>query len=145
MVASKSGITIRRIVRANQNTLNDINVLLCQWKKDAGITPSYFALFIKKSYLIGLFDGSQLVGMVTLVPAFKVSGRKGFVEHLIVDEKYRGRHLGQALMQQAIKLAKSLDMDTLFLTCEPERIGAAALYKKLGFEIKQINFYALRI
>ena len=48
-------------------------------------------------------------------------------------------------MQQAIKLAKSLDMDTLFLACEPERIGAAALCKKLGFEIKQINFYALKI
>lgn len=107
------------------------------------MSPHYFKKLIKKNHLIGLYDGDKIIGTVTLIEIYKLSGIKGSIEHLILDEKYRGRGLGKKLMIFAINLAKRLKIKTLFLTCEPGRIVANSLYQKLGFKIKKTNFYYL--
>ena len=136
---------IKRISQVTTKTLKELSVLLLQWRKGTMISLPYLRLLLKKSYMLGLYCDSKIIGIVTLVPAYKVSGRKGFVEHLIVDEKYRGRGLGKQLMLSAIALGKKLKMDTLFLTCSRERVVANSLYKKLGFKIKETNFYQLKM
>ncbi len=137
---------IKQITSFNQEFLDCVNVLLSQWyKKSYSIDPDYLALVIKNSYLIALYDQDCIVGIVTLVKMTKLSGVKGSVEHLILDEKYRGKGLGEKLMISAIDFAKNLKIDTLFLTCEPEREVANALYQKLGFITKKTNFYYLNL
>ena len=133
---------VKRITKINKNILGDINGLLSQWYgKEYRIDPRWLAQVIKNSYLLGVYDGKNLVGIVTLIEMHKISGYKGSVEHLMVDEKYRGQKLGEKLMVYAINLAKKLKMKDLYLTCEPRSIAANALYKKLGFEKKESRVY----
>ncbi|MDO8530463.1 MAG: GNAT family N-acetyltransferase [bacterium] len=137
---------VKKIARFDKTALLGLNSLLKQWsKKKYQITPAYFKKLAAHSHILALYDGKTMIGTVTLIPLYKLSGVKGSIEHLIVDEKYRGRGLGKKLMQGAIDLAKKLNMDAIFLTCEPERKVANALYKKLGFKTKDTYFYSLEI
>ncbi len=144
----KNNLVIKRVTRLSDKVLEDINLLLSQWyKKSYSIDPEYLTLVIKNNYLIALYDydHGSIVGIVTLIKIPKLSGVKGSIEHLILDEKYRGQGLGEKLMVYAIDFAKSLGINTLFLTCESEREVANALYQKLGFNIKKTNFYYLNL
>ena len=80
-----------------------MNGLLGQWS-DSGyqMAPAYFKQLIKKSHVLALYDDNTIIGTVTIIEIYKLSGLKGSVEHLMVDEKYRGRKLGQRLMTFAI-------------------------------------------
>lgn len=138
--------TLKRIAKAEKKNLDDLNRLLGQWsKKGYQMNSEYFKKLIKKSHLLGLYDRNKIIGTVTLIEIHKLSGIKGSIEHLILDEKYRGRGLGKKLMVFAIDLAKKLKIETLFLTCEPYRTIANSLYKKLGFKIKKTNYYVKNI
>lgn len=136
---------IKVLTKPDKNALDDLNKLLPQWKKGYQISSGYFKKFIKESHLITVCRKNRVIGIVTLVKIHKISGVKGAIEHLILDEKYRGRGLGKKLMGCAVSLAKKLKIETLLLTCEPERKAANALYKKLGFKIKKTNYYYLDI
>lgn len=139
-------IVIKKINYLNEKIIFDLNNLLRQWlSKRKPISGSYLKDLIKKSCLVGLFDGKRLIGMVTLVEMNKISGRKGSIEHLIISEEYRGRGLGGKLMQFAIKVARKMKMKDVSLTCEPKRKAANALYKKLGFKIQKSKFYRLKL
>ena len=81
-------IVSKKINRADKKVLFELNNLLKQWSpKRKPINAGRFRELIKKSCLIGLFDGKRLIGTVTLIEMNKVSGRKGSIEHLIVNEK----------------------------------------------------------
>lgn len=136
---------IRRIVSYNKKAWEDINVLMAQWSKNGHIEQSYLKKVIKENYLLGLYDGKTVVGMVTLVPVYKVSGSKGSIEHLILDEKYRGAGWGKKLILEALKMAKKVKMKDVSLTCEPFRKTATALYKKIGFKEQESVFYRKKI
>ena len=137
-------IVSKKINRADKKVLFELNNLLKQWSpKRKPINAGRFRELIKKSCLIGLFDGKRLIGTVTLIEMNKVSGRKGSIEHLIIDEKYRGRGLGEKLMRFALIVARKMKIKDISLTCEPERVAANALYKKLGFKIQKSKFYRL--
>lgn len=141
----EEGLTIKVLTQSDKKSLHDINKLLLQWSdKGYQMSRDYFKSLLSKSHVIGLFDGKKMVGTVTLVEIHKLSGLKGTIEHLIVDTTYQGRGLGKELMVFAINFAKKLGIEALFLTCEPERKVANALYKKLGFKIKKTNFYQLQ-
>ena len=90
-------------------------------------------------------DAGSIIGTVTIVPLYKLSGLKGSVEHVLVDEAYRGKGLGEKLMRHAIEYAKQQGMGKLFLTVEPERVVAKKLYQKLGFTKKETDFYQLSL
>lgn len=141
-----SNIVIKKINGLNEKVLFDLNNLLKQWSsKRKPISRLYFKELIKKSCLIGLFENNHLIGMVTLIKMNKISGKKGSIEHLIVNEKYRGQGLGEKLMRFALITAKKMKMKNISLTCEPERKAANALYKKLEFKIQKSKFYQLKL
>jgi len=134
--------TVKRVTRFSKNTLRDVNHLLSQWYgKSYAMRPAYLKLLVKSSYLLAICDGNRIIGMVTLIGMRKVSGYKGSIEHLIVDEAYRGKGLGKKLMASAMALAKKLHMAGLALTCEPHRVAANVLYKKLGFATQDSKVY----
>lgn len=145
-VRNSDKFVVKRLVIFDKNNLKDLNNLLLQWSETGyQIKPFYYRQLIYNSYILALFYKKRIVGTVTLAPMRKLSGLKGFIDHLIVDEKYRGRKLGKKLMVCVIDLAKKLKMDILFLTSRPERKIANILYKKLGFKIKKTNFYFLEL
>ena len=88
---------------------------------------------------------SEIVGMLSLVVVDIPTGRKAWIEDVVVDEKARGLRIGHALVEKAKDVAAELGAKKIYLTSNPSRKAAHALYKKCGFEeydtaLFRINF-----
>ena len=92
---------------------------------------------------IALYDG-RLCGMLTLAHYMAPTGRKLWVEDVVVDSSLRGKSIGRALVQHAIEKAKEIG-GTLMLTSKPARVAANALYRSSGFEQKETNVYRMKV
>jgi len=101
---------------------------------DRLITSSASTLFVARR------DG-ELVGMLTLVTFVIPSGRRAWIEDVVVDEAARGSGVGGALTTAAIAEARRRGVRSVDLTSRPTRVGANALYQKLGFEQRVTNMY----
>jgi phosphinothricin acetyltransferase len=79
-------------------------------------------------------DGTNLVASATLVVVRTAIRCKGFVEDVVVDQKYRNGGLGKILVDEIITLGRLRGCQCLQLTSKPERAGTGCFYPKLGFE-----------
>lgn len=82
-----------------------------------------------------------VAGMLTIGEYLAPTGRKMWVEDVVVDEAMRGHSIGRMLVEHAIAFAESLGNGTLMLTSRPSRIAANNLYRSCGFESKETNMY----
>ena len=86
-------------------------------------------------------DG-QLAGMLTLTRCHTLSRSKFWIEDVIVAPAYRGQGVGRALVHAAGEYVRSAGESTtgcerkpsLYLTSNPSRTAARALYRSEGFE-----------
>ena len=92
---------------------------------------------------IALYDG-KLCGMLTLGHYMAPTGRKLWIEDVVVDRSLRGKSIGRSLVQHAIERAKGIG-GTLMLTSKPARVAANALYRSSGFEQKETNVYRMKV
>lgn len=90
-----------------------------------------------------LCDGT-VCGMLTLAHYLAPTGRKMWIEDVVVDSAVRGRSLGRRLVEFAIERAQEMG-GTLMLTSKPARVAANALYRSAGFEIKETNVYKMNL
>lgn len=88
--------------------------------------------------------GGEVCGMLTLAHYLAPTGRKMWIEDVVVDSSHRGRSIGRRLVQHAIDCARSLG-GTLMLTSRPTREAANALYRSIGFESKETNVYKMKL
>lgn len=86
-----------------------------------------------------------VVGMLTVGEYLAPTGRKMWIEDVVVDEAMRGRAIGRMLVEHAIAFARSLGNGTLMLTSRPSRIAANSLYRSCGFEPKETNMYRMPV
>lgn len=86
-----------------------------------------------------------LCGMLTLCTTFAPTGRKAWVEDVVIDEKYRGKGLSHQLLSWAKGKGKATHQPQLVLTSRPERIAANQLYQNEGFEPRKTNVYRLSL
>lgn len=77
-------------------------------------------------------DG-RIVGVLTLVWYDVPSGRKAWIEDVVVDAAVRGSGAGEALVRAAQRLAADVGAAKVMLTSNPARDAAHALYRKTGF------------
>ncbi len=82
-----------------------------------------------------------IVGMLTLVVFRIPTGVRAWIEDVVVDEAARGRGVGAALSQAAIRLADQRGARTVDLTSRPSREAANRLYQRLGFVQRESNVY----
>ena len=88
----------------------------------------------------------SIVGMLTLGIYNCPTGRKVWIEDVVIDRELRGKGLGEELIEYAINyVKKNLAPCSLMLTSRPSRIAANALYRKKGFEPRQTNVYKIDI
>ncbi|MBO5877071.1 MAG: GNAT family N-acetyltransferase [Bacteroidales bacterium] len=100
-------------------------------------------------------DG-QLAGMLTLTRCHTLSRSKFWIEDVIVDPAYRGHGVGRALVHAAVEYVRTTGehehttgendsiigesttgcerRPSLYLTSNPKRTAARALYRSEGFE-----------
>jgi ribosomal protein S18 acetylase RimI-like enzyme len=94
------------------------------------------------SVVVARVDG-QIVGSATLVRLLTLVGQFGYVEEVVVDEAARGQGIGAALLAALIDLARRDGLDFVELTSRSARVAANALYRSLGFELRETNVYRL--
>lgn len=84
------------------------------------------------------------VGALTLVWYDVPSGRKGWIEDVVVDASARGAGVGEALVRAALERAAREGVERVMLTSRPARRAARALYRKVGFEEAETSVFVRR-
>jgi phosphinothricin acetyltransferase len=88
---------------------------------------------------------NELLGMASLATYKVISGYKGMVEDVVVSEAYRGQGIGRNLMEKLIAEGKRLHLSEILLFSGHHRKPAIALYKSLGFNLKNSGIYTLKV
>ena len=97
------------------------------------------------SQLIVMYADSEPVGMVTLGSYLAPTGRKVWIEDVVIDSSMRGQGLGRKLIDHAINQTRLNAPAALMLTSRPSRIEANTLYRSAGFKQRQTNVYKMEI
>ena len=87
----------------------------------------------------------NVVGMLTLGEYLAPTGRKMWIEDVVVDEAARGLSIGRAMVGHAIEYAKGLGGGALMLTSRPSRVAANNLYRSCDFKQKETNVHKMDI
>jgi GNAT superfamily N-acetyltransferase len=88
----------------------------------------------KNTYLFVAEEDGIIVGTLTLIVTNIPTGRKAWIEDVVVDEAFRGQNIGAKLVAEAMAAATTIGVRKIYLTSNPSRKAAHALYKKCGFE-----------
>jgi len=91
--------------------------------------------------LLALDDTDAIIGSLTLVLFRTPTGSRAWIEDVVVDRDARGQGAGEALVEEAIRLAAEAGARTVDLTSRPSRDAANSLYEKIGFEARETNVY----
>lgn len=83
----------------------------------------------------------KLVGIVMMAKYKVVSGHKGMIEDVIVSSDYRGQGIGRKLMEKLLERAEASKLNDVLLFSGHHRTAAIALYKSLGFTLKESGIY----
>jgi ribosomal protein S18 acetylase RimI-like enzyme len=82
-----------------------------------------------------------IVGSLTLALFRIPTGTRAWIEDVVVDEAARGQGAGEALVREAIRLAREAEARTIDLTSRPSREAANRLYERIGFVERETNVY----
>lgn len=153
-------INIVRVVRKEPGMSQAIENLLNQLVS----TPVEFSeknldeiINTTSSGLFLLYYNNEIAGMLTIGNYISPTGKKYWIEDVVVDSKYRGKSLGRALIDEAIRYVSDEENKennrqdghkrnaVIMLTSKPARVAANELYKSAGFEPKQTNVYRMNI
>lgn len=144
-----SGIMLMELKHVSAADVEDINRLLSQLSKGATpLTMPEIGAILRSSdhqvYAAVTEDETTIVGVVIYVTRRLFVGIKGLIEDVVVDEQYRGRGIGRALMERAINNAPA-GTKCIDLTSRPERVIAGGLYESLGFVGRKTRVYRLML
>ena len=90
---------------------------------------------------IALDDAGTIVGMATLVTFRIPTGRRAWIEDVVVDEAARGQGVGDALTRAMVDRSREFGAVTVDLTSRPARDAANRLYQRAGFIRRDSNVY----
>jgi ribosomal protein S18 acetylase RimI-like enzyme len=89
--------------------------------------------------------GGAIVGSLTLVVFPIPTGRRAWIEDVVVDEAAERRGIGTALNRAALERARAAGAKTVDLTSRPSREAANRLYRRIGFEPRETNVYRFEL
>ena len=137
-------IEIFEVTESNESTLKLVNRLLPQLSKSAPPLTSGKLEDIVQSTHVYLYiaqEGTEVLGMLSLVVFPIPTGIRAWVEDVVVDESARGKGVGRALSEYAVQAASEKGALTVDLTSRPSRVVANQLYQKVGFQLRETNVY----
>ena len=144
----ENGVVIYELKSADVAYVEPINRLLAQLSS----SPRTFTVEALEAIvqsgnshlLLAEVDG-VVAGMLTLCDYLAPTGRKMWIEDVVVDEAARGLSIGRAMVGHAIEYAKGLGDGALMLTSRPSRVAANNLYRSCDFKQKETNVYKMDI
>ena len=145
---TEKNIEIQEIAKVDDELIAAMNRLIPQLS-NSNPPPDRSALeeivASDSSILIAAFIDGVIVGSLTLITFSIPTGKRAWIEDVVVDENYRNTGIGEALNQEAINIARRLGAKTVDLTSRPSREAANRLYSRLGFVQRKTNIYRFEI
>lgn len=92
------------------------------------------------SLFLARLDG-RIVGALTLVTFRIPTGAKAWIEDVVVDDTARGHGVGELLNRSALAEAARRGAKSVSLTSRPSRESANRLYQRIGFHLRETNYY----
>jgi len=119
------------------------------WKKSEALEKSRAefdkllpnGLQSKDEFIYSIVDEStgQKMGILWMEVKMDETPRRAFGYDFIVYEEFRGQGFGKQALIALDELLKSMDVDSMGLHVFGHNTNAFELYKKMGFEITNIN------
>ena len=142
---TEGSIRLREIKRFSEKIYNAVLLLLPQLNPGRSLPARENIKVIIRSKNTHLFvaelKGGKIAGLFTLVTYDIPTGKKFWIEDVVVDQSQRGKGIGEKMMLFALDYARKAGARDVDLTSRPERIAANKLYQKLGFKIRNTNAY----
>ena len=139
---------IYRVEEFSERLIEAFTKLLPQLSQSADVPTAKYVedmLSNEDAHLIVAEEDSAIVGMLTLVVVNIPTGRKAWIVDVVVDSECRGLNIGFSLVEKAKELATSLGVKKRYLTSNPSRKAAHALYAKCGFEEYNTTVFRVKI
>ena len=89
-------------------------------------------------------DNDAVVGIASMCIYKVISGRKGWIEDVVVSSESRGKGIGRKLINKLIEEGKEKNLTEMLLFTEDHRKAAIHLYSDLGFKLKDSSIYSLK-
>ena len=97
------------------------------------------------SFLYVAREDEKILGTVTLVIYKIPTGKKAWIEDVVVNESARGKGVAEALIRHVLEVARQKGIEKIALTSQPFRVAANNLYRKVGFELRKTNVYRITV
>lgn len=140
-------ITIERVRKVDKHFVEAFARLMPQLSEDSP-APSLSELqqIVRNDdiFLLVAKEGEIIVGTTTLVTFHILSGRRAWIEDVVVDSSARGKGVGRLLVSHALHIAAKKEIDKVDLTSRDWRLAANKLYQSMNFEKRETNVYRLK-
>jgi len=98
-------------------------------------------MFTQNYKCIGIFEDDKLIGICGLwFMTRHYSGRSIEIDHVVIDENYRGKKIGDELMKFINTYAKQNAFEAIELNTYVNNPGSHKFYYNAGFQIKGFHF-----
>lgn len=139
-------IEIKILKEVDEKAVTKIHKLIFQLANEE-ITPNLedFQNFLNlpNTYFFVAIAENEIVGIGTFVYYVIPTGKKGWIEDIVVDENQRGKGIAEKLIRKMLETAKTIGMTQVNLTSSYSRISANKLYQKIGFYTRETNVYRI--
>lgn len=95
--------------------------------------------------LFAVWNDGRIDGVLALGWYDTATGRKAWIEDVVVDAVMRGSGAGEALVRAAMEHAERIGAEKVSLTSNVVRTAARALYRKVGFEEADTTVFVCKI
>lgn len=95
------------------------------------------------NHLVICTHEDRLLGIASLCCYNVISGKKGWIEDVVVESGARGQGIGRKLINELLLVAKEQELSEVLLFTEDHRLPAIKLYQSLGFKPKETRIYSI--
>jgi len=140
-----SEVTIEILRSVSETDTEQIAALVAQLTTKE-VVPSRFSEVARSTdtTLFAARREGRIVGVLVLALYPTLTGRKAWIEDVVVDSSERGTGIGRALVERAISEASARGAATIDLTSNPSRRAAHKLYLACGFEKRTTTPFRLK-
>jgi ribosomal protein S18 acetylase RimI-like enzyme len=85
----------------------------------------------------------DIVGLLVVSVVPTLSGVRAHLDDVVVDQAFRGRGVGEALVRAALDHARAGGARSIELTSRQERQAAIRLYERIGFRRRDTGVFRL--
>ena len=137
-------VVIEEVRDASAALLADLNALVPQLSSSAApLSAATLTELLAREDTTVLVArlGGRVIGTLTLVEFVIPTGRRAWIEDVVVDASARQRGVADQLTRAALARATAHGARQVDLTSRPSREAANALYLKLGFVRRDTHVY----